>query len=59
MGIESEEQDEKSSNDDHHPAELAEMDGGPISTVDILGKHGCVVIGIFPSGVQGTGEQGK
>jgi hypothetical protein len=59
VDVQSEEQDEQSSNDDRYGCELAEMDSVPISTVGILGKHGCVVIGIFPRGVQGTGEQGK
>src|SRR6185503_18099984 len=52
VDVKSEEQDEKSSNDDRHAYELAEMDSGPITTVGILGKGGWVVIGIFPTGME-------
>src|SRR5437763_5823573 len=52
-------QDRQSRNDDHQADELAEMDGCPIHTVGILGKHGSMVIGIFPRGMQEACEQGK
>ena len=50
--VESEEQDEKSGNDDRHACELADMDSSPMGAVRILGKHGSVVVGIFPSGMK-------
>lgn len=59
MNVQGEEQHKQSCNDDRHPDELSEMDGGPIRAGGILGKCGTVVIGIFVSRVQEAHEKGE
>ena len=59
VDVQGEEQDEQSRNDDRHPGELSEMDGGPIRAGGILGKRGAVVIGILVGGVQEAYEKRK